>query len=621
VTRVWRGAILAVVVAAGSLALRPGPAAQTGPTRRVVLLSFDGVADWMVDHFIERGKAPLFERIAREGARAEAMLSVLPTLTAPSHATLWTGVSPRTHLVTGNTVLRLPRPDHSLMDRTSGFDQWPAVEPIWSYAARHGRRSLILQAAATRPAASLQDYATQFDIYSRCTTSRFIEGRLPDNPDEPYRFDVDTLPVNLRRSPGDSVVVEVAGHQSILAPRRGSRFSPPIAMGDGLRMFRLGLLSYEPASGAFTAIRGRVCELLTNRPDKLAAFRRHAGTIVGESVVDDYLTGRYGLPLANGGAGDAEDVLSDILDANHEFFEGSLRFAAEEPWDLLVGYVSTLDAMGHALAGVLDPSTMGYRADVAERVWPWVERMFARAIEGHTKAVRDLFPDAAIVIVSDHGMEGSSRTVHPNVALREAGLLALDAHGQLSLSGTLALHVYGNGGGIFINTADRKGGIVPLEERARVKRRVTAALLAVRDPLTGIAPIRAVIDTDIDGLALGLGGDASAELYIDLAPGSDLSAEFDRKDIVTAQDGSGSGDHGGGFWHRGLQAIFFAHGPGIAAGARPGLVRAIDVAPTVARLLGIPPPAHAEGRALDLTYAPSAGGAPAERPASVERLP
>jgi predicted AlkP superfamily phosphohydrolase/phosphomutase len=534
------------------------------------------------------------------------MLSVLPTLTAPSHATLWTGVAPRTHLITGNTVLRLPKADFSLLDRASGFEQRPTVEPIWAVAARAGRRTLVLQSAASRPSPSPGNLATEFDIYSRCTPSILVEGRIPADPAEGYVFDAGTLAVTLRRSPNATVTVEAGGRQVSIAPRRGARFTPPLDLGDGVRSFRLGLLTFDAASGAFTAIRGRICEPLTNRPDKLAAFRRHAGTIVGEGMVDDYRRGRFGRPLADGGTGAAEELLSDVLEANHEFFEGSLRFASEETWDLLVTYVSTMDALGHALAGLLDPNTMGYRAEVAERAWPWVERMFARAVDQHVTAVRERFPDATIVIVSDHGMEGSSRTVHPNVALRQAGLLALDAQGQLSLAGTQALHLYGNGGGIFINTADRKGGVVPLAERARVKSRAAAALLAVRDPLTGAAPVRAIIDTDIDGMALGIGGDASAELYVDLAPGYDLSAAFDGTDAVTAQAGLGSGDHGGGFWHRGLHAIFFAMGPGVAAGARPGLARAIDVAPTVARLLGMPPLPRAEGRALDLTYQPAA---------------
>jgi hypothetical protein len=58
-------------------------------------------------------------------------------------------------------------------------------------------------------------------------------------------------------------------------------------------------------------------------------------------------------------------------------------------------------------------------------------------------------------------------------------------------------------------------------------------------------------------------------------------------------------------WRRGMHGyapdasdmggILFALGRGVPAGARLGAVRMIDVAPTVARLLGIDPPASSEG--------------------------
>jgi arylsulfatase A-like enzyme len=44
-----------------------------------------------------------------------------------------------------------------------------------------------------------------------------------------------------------------------------------------------------------------------------------------------------------------------------------------------------------------------------------------------------------------------------------------------------------------------------------------------------------------------------------------------------------------------MGGIFLALGRGVPAGARPGRVRALDVAPTAARLLGIAPPADCEG--------------------------
>jgi arylsulfatase A-like enzyme len=47
-----------------------------------------------------------------------------------------------------------------------------------------------------------------------------------------------------------------------------------------------------------------------------------------------------------------------------------------------------------------------------------------------------------------------------------------------------------------------------------------------------------------------------------------------------------------------MAAVFLALGRGVPAGAKLGVVRAIDVAPTVAKLLGIEPPRHAEGQAI-----------------------
>ncbi len=583
------------------------PAAPQESRRRVVLVSFDGAADWIVDRMIAVGKAPAIERLAREGARADAMVSVMPTLTAPAHATLWTGVSPRAHTVVGNTMLRLPRSAHSLLDRLSGFDHPTAIEPLWAVAARSGRRALVLQAAANRPSPALAEHVTEFDIYSRCGPSELIEGRLASGPAKPFVIEVEDTPIEITPAT-DGVAIHAQGQQSVLRARRGSRFSPPISVATGSRAFRLGLVSHDRPTGAFTVLRGRVCEALTNRPDKLAAFRRAAGTIVGETVVDYYLAGRLGVPLADGGTGEAEDLLSEVLEANQEFFDGALRFAAEEPWDLLVAYVPSLDAAGHALAGIVDSTTMGHRQELADRAWLSIERIFARTVDGYVADIRNRFPDATVVAVSDHGMEGSARTVHVNVALRHAGLLTLDSGGQISLAETLAFHLYGNGGGIFLNTTDRRHGIVDADHRELVKSRVTAALLGIRDPDTGAAPVRAVFDTDVDGSALGIGGSAAGDLYFDLAPGYDFSTSLGGDETITVQRAGGSGDHGGAPWHRGLHAIFVASGPGIRSGQQLGLVRAIDVAPTVASLLGLPPLPEAEGRPLDLSGAQATGG-------------
>jgi predicted AlkP superfamily pyrophosphatase or phosphodiesterase len=54
-----------------------------------------------------------------------------------------------------------------------------------------------------------------------------------------------------------------------------------------------------------------------------------------------------------------------------------------------------------------------------------------------------------------------------------------------------------------------------------------------------------------------------------------------------------------------MSAIFYALGRGVPAGTKLGVVRAIDVAPTAAALLGIEPPAQSEGQALFQTASKS----------------
>ncbi len=62
----------------------------------------------------------------------------------------------------------------------------------------------------------------------------------------------------------------------------------------------------------------------------------------------------------------------------------------------------------------------------------------------------------------------------------------------------------------------------------------------------------------------------------------------------------GIGSHGYTPEHPEMHGIFYALGRGVAAASKTGSVRAIDVAATVAALLGIAPPEHSEGTAIDL---------------------
>ncbi len=592
-----------VVLVLLAIAVPPGAGSpdQPGRAKRVVLLSVDAGADWIVDDLIARGKAPAFARLARDGAVAEAMTTVLPTLTAVAHTSLWTGALPSAHGITGNRVLFLPRADHTMLEWRSGFENHALrAEPIWITAARAGRRVLVPQATGGFPFTNqFPGRLLQFDIYANCQGEIEIVDGHTVTGGPPFDVGAGSETVSIVREPGTGLAAGV-GRTRVPIPSERS-FTTPIGVASATTgAVRLRLLTDDPATGRFTLLRGRLCTLTSSSPAELEAFRAVAGTIVGEGVVGLYARGRFGRTLAQDGDGQAETLVAEILEANQTYFNGAVSYAARRPWDLLVLYVPNLDAALHVLGGMLDESSGVYSAALARRVQPWLDRLFSSTVDSYVADLRKRFPDATLIVAADHGMEGASRLFFPNVTLRKAGLLSLTESGEIDLGRTRVAHLPGQGGGLFVNTTDRKGGIVPVSELDLVKKQTTAALFSVRDPLDGAAPVRAVFDREIDGTALGFGGDGAADLIFDLGRGFGSSTGVSGDQEIRETPPTGIAEHGGAPWHRNLHAIFYAVGPGVRAGTRLGVVRIVDVAPTVAALLGIPAPQSSIGLPLPL---------------------
>ena len=584
-------AVAAALVALGAAEPRPA----TG--RRVVLISFDAGADWIVDTLIARGAAPAFAAVARDGAQAEAMVSVMPSLTAVAHASLWTGAFPRVHGATDNYMPKMPAARHTLLERQSGYlSTVLRAEPIWEAAGRQGRRALVIQASQGYPFTSRHpSRVRQFDIYANeLLPSALVTGHVGTDG---LGFEIGDTAARFRRGAGGELRLEVGGAATTLS---ASEFSPPMPVeAGGLKGHtRVGLLEYDRTSGRILALRGDVVRLMATDPAARDALMAEAGVTVGEVGSRYYAAGQFGLTLADGGTGSAERHLVDVTVANQRYFDGALRYAAGQSWDLLVLYVPSMDVAGHALVGMLDPDTPGHDPALAARIWPVYEEIFRRCMDGHVAAIRRLMPDATLVIGADHGVEGFRRWWYPNAVLREAGLLAETAGGTVDLARTRAVFLYSHGGGVHVNSSRRKGGIVADADHASVKALARAALLAARDPDTGTPLVRATFDTAEQGEALGVGGDAAPDLYPDPAPGYYASGRFGSRVIVGPAVPRGMGGHGAPPTRRRLQGIFYAAGPGVRAGARPGTVRQVDVAPTVAHLLGIGPPAQSVGTAL-----------------------
>jgi predicted AlkP superfamily pyrophosphatase or phosphodiesterase len=121
--------------ASGALAFALVFACVAGSSRAearsvVILISMDGVRH----DYLDRDELPAFARMAREGARAEALVPVFPSTTFPNHVSLATGTYPDRHGIVGNKFLdaELGAFDYS---NDAGFLQ---AEPLWVAAERQG---------------------------------------------------------------------------------------------------------------------------------------------------------------------------------------------------------------------------------------------------------------------------------------------------------------------------------------------------------------------------------------------------------------------------------------------------------------------------------------------------
>jgi predicted AlkP superfamily pyrophosphatase or phosphodiesterase len=140
----------------GVAALFSATAAQASP---VLLISLDGLRPADIVHAEERGlKVPHLRALMKEGAYAEGVTGVLPTLTYPSHTTLITGKSPAQHGI-GNNLSFDP-----LQINQQGWDWYAAdikVPTLWDAAHAKGLKTANVHWPVSVGAASIDENLPQ----------------------------------------------------------------------------------------------------------------------------------------------------------------------------------------------------------------------------------------------------------------------------------------------------------------------------------------------------------------------------------------------------------------------------------------------------------------------------
>jgi len=285
-----------------------------------------------------------------------------------------------------------------------------------------------------------------------------------------------------------------------------------------------------------------------------------------------------------------------------------------DPPSLLVSVSTATDSVSHMFFRLLDPTHPRYDADLAAKYGDAVEKTYERMDDAVGQIMRAMKPEGTLIIVSDHGFHSWRKGFNTNTWLAENGFMTLKEPGAAEQPKNLD-QLFGQGsffpntdwsrtqayavglGQIYLNLIGREksGAVHSGPEAEAILKAIHDRLLAVRDPDTH----EPVIQNVYYGKEIFHGGRMSdaPELQVDFRDGYRTSWQTSLgavpPGIVVANLKKWSGDHCASD-PSDTQGIFFSNQR--VGALHPSI---LDIAPTVLKLLSVPPPAQLDGNALE----------------------
>jgi predicted AlkP superfamily pyrophosphatase or phosphodiesterase len=189
---------------------------------------------------------------------------------------------------------------------------------------------------------------------------------------------------------------------------------------------------------------------------------------------------------------------------------------------------------------------------------------------------------ATVFVVSDHGFFGFTKTVYPNVALKKAGLIALDGDKIASRRA----YVTSQGGAAFVYILDKA-------HRAEIQDQLKTMFSSMEGVRTVLEPK----DYAAWGMTTPDKDPRMGDLVLASKEGYSFSETPTGDAVMT--EGPLKGTHGYLPDDPKLFATFIAWGAGIRRGTRLPVTDSVNVAPTIAKLLGLKFD-NVDGKPLDI---------------------
>ena len=185
----------------------------------------------------------------------------------------------------------------------------------------------------------------------------------------------------------------------------------------------------------------------------------------------------------------------------------------------------------------------------------------------------DMRKNTTVFVVSDHGFASSDKRIQPNVLLRRAGLLTVNSNGRITKAQAQVVPEGGTGMIYLTNPETREADRKKVIELLRGKE--------------GVADIIEPQNFAALGLPSEKKNPGMADLILVAADDYSVSGAASGDEwVMPVPEGAHPGHHGCLASNPKMDALFIVSGRNIKSGAKIGAVDNIDVAPTIAHLLG-----------------------------------
>ena len=322
---------------------------------------------------------------------------------------------------------------------------------------------------------------------------------------------------------------------------------------------------------------------------------------------------------------DIHFYLDQLTAQNDWWSEATIYGLNKIDWDLAFSWVGTIDHIQHVLYGGIDPKSIHYNPQEAPIIMDHVRRIYAEVDARIGRILEHVDLDNTLVcLVSDHGFSSLERNPYIKHHLAKAGLLSFDLDTETGVmkvdwSKTKCFPLEPGHAHIFVNLKGRDPhGIVEPEDYEKVQEEIIDVLLSLRDPISGRHVVATAVrkkESGMLGVAENQGYERVGDVLFALKP-QYMANPFVYPVAVNYRDGTqrfipNPEDFEPAQLHRNFTGVHLSlpslkemHAAVVLAGngipnlKRKNPINIVDLAPTLAYLLGTPTPKDAEGNIL-----------------------